>query len=833
MSAGPQPREAMSVDDVDCAFVLLAHLIASDGWLHADEVARFRALAEVHGASDATLDQADRVLGVRDDAIPFDIAVRHVPRRRRRAVLQLLAETAWADGRVAPEERHFLNRVASSWNIQPATLADMLRKTAPSTAESTRAGPSREPGLAERVIGALDSVFGERSLNAAAHLVDHRLRQRLDEARDRLLLAGEGYDDAISQCAAISEVDFEIADRALGAVTEELDTFRQRLETEAKRLTRHASRTDANHAAEVSGMIREIQQSLDTEVFERAASLRAAHRSRRRTLGSYTVAFMGRTKAGKSTLHAVLTGEGWDAIGKGNQRTTRLNRVYEWNRIRIIDTPGIGAPGGADDEKTARSILHEADLIVYVVTDDSQQPAEFRFLGVLRERLKPVLILLNVKQDVTTPARRARFLKRPGRAFRDVGGHIQRIQRYAAEHYPGGDLPVVPVHLLAAQLARGADADASALREASRVDAFLDRVRASILREGVLRRSQTLLGATALDLQHARNWVHTHAESVEDQHTQLQEVQARISGELKEHATVARESALANVRAVFADIRRSVAPFAESHWNDDAKTLGKAWKKKQENLRVEDRLQAARDSAIADYQRAVGDLLAEVGQELSVLQRLRSRRVDLEGKDSGDTLKNILNFGGKAIALVGAIAMLTQAPWAVPVFIVGTVISLISKLFKSREVQRQEAVAAITTQLTEQIDANQQAVESGLDSAIAEATNQTHAAVTAYFGLLSEVLATLKTRLRHTERRLVARAQELERSYALRVVDWCENSTRPDVADRLDRIAGVFFDGVSLDLQVSPPVNPADGRDLEVASAVLQLPIHLDDAPGV
>ena len=34
-------------------------------------------------------------------------------------------------------------------------------------------------------------------------------------------------------------------------------------------------------------------------------------------MNSYTISFIGKTKAGKSTLHAVITGEGDDFIGRG------------------------------------------------------------------------------------------------------------------------------------------------------------------------------------------------------------------------------------------------------------------------------------------------------------------------------------------------------------------------------------------------------------------------------------------------------------------------------------------------------------------------------------
>ena len=64
---------------------------------------------------------------------------------------------------------------------------------------------------------------------------------------------------------------------------------------------------------------------------------------------------MGRTKAGKSTLHYIMCNEGREFIGKGSQRTTRFNRVFSWNKLKIIDTPGIGAgeEQGKKDEEIA------------------------------------------------------------------------------------------------------------------------------------------------------------------------------------------------------------------------------------------------------------------------------------------------------------------------------------------------------------------------------------------------------------------------------------------------------------------------------------------------
>ena len=118
---------------------------------------------------------------------------------------------------------------------------------------------------------------------------------------------------------------------------------------------------------------------------------------KKRNIRFFTIAFMGRTKAGKSTLHKVVTLQEHDDIGVGKQRTTRYNRSWYWDRLRIIDTPGIGAPGGDADTDIAKSIIDEADMICYVVTNDSIQETEFNFFETIKERNKPLYIIINCK----------------------------------------------------------------------------------------------------------------------------------------------------------------------------------------------------------------------------------------------------------------------------------------------------------------------------------------------------------------------------------------------------------------------------------------------------
>jgi GTPase Era involved in 16S rRNA processing len=89
-----------------------------------------------------------------------------------------------------------------------------------------------------------------------------------------------------------------------------------------------------------------------------------------------------------------------------------------------VDTPGIAAA----DEAEALKAVDGADLICYVVTSDSIQESEFAFLKKLKDKTKPLLILLNVQKDLTSSTRRKLFLKNPDKLMSGeaIEGHSRR-----------------------------------------------------------------------------------------------------------------------------------------------------------------------------------------------------------------------------------------------------------------------------------------------------------------------------------------------------------------------------------------------------------------------
>ena len=102
-------------------------------------------------------------------------------------------------------------------------------------------------------------------------------------------------------------------------------------------------------------------------------------------------------------------------IGAGMQRTTRYNRVYQWNLLRLIDTPGIGSAEaeGRKDEEIAASILEESDIICFVAIDDSILKDILEFIKKIADLNKPIIILLNHKENIEPAVKFKHFIAHP------------------------------------------------------------------------------------------------------------------------------------------------------------------------------------------------------------------------------------------------------------------------------------------------------------------------------------------------------------------------------------------------------------------------------------
>ena len=106
--------------------------------------------------------------------------------------------------------------------------------------------------------------------------------------------------------------------------------------------------------------------------------------------------FAGQYSAGKSTIMKALTGRDDIAIGAGI--TTEKAHTYNWDGLRVVDTPGVHTGIRPDhDEITYRSIA-DADLLIFVVTNelfDSHLAEHFRKLAIDGDKANEMMLVVN------------------------------------------------------------------------------------------------------------------------------------------------------------------------------------------------------------------------------------------------------------------------------------------------------------------------------------------------------------------------------------------------------------------------------------------------------
>jgi len=117
-----------------------------------------------------------------------------------------------------------------------------------------------------------------------------------------------------------------------------------------------------------------------------------------------TIAFVGQYNAGKSTILRVLTGR--EDIVIDSDVCTDTVTAYDWNGVRLLDTPGVHAGHPDHDEKTY-AVINRADLLVFVVTNelfDDTIGHHFRELAFNRQHARRMLLVINkMGQDPGSP----------------------------------------------------------------------------------------------------------------------------------------------------------------------------------------------------------------------------------------------------------------------------------------------------------------------------------------------------------------------------------------------------------------------------------------------
>ena len=170
------------------------------------------------------------------------------------------------------------------------------------------------------------------------------------------------------------------------------------------------------HNQKLLKAMQEFQSQYEEKVLDAVKKMKENIPKKELASENFSIALMGRTKAGKSTLHSIMCQEGEEFIGTGSQRTTRFNRVFSWNGLKIIDTPGIGAgeEDGQKDTEIAERVISQADIICFVVVDDTISSEDIlATLDRIAEYHKPMIVLLNHKDNINRNSHLKKFIENP------------------------------------------------------------------------------------------------------------------------------------------------------------------------------------------------------------------------------------------------------------------------------------------------------------------------------------------------------------------------------------------------------------------------------------
>ncbi|MCY7383657.1 MAG: 50S ribosome-binding GTPase [Microcoleus sp. CAN_BIN18] len=775
-----------TTEHLDYPFLLVTHMVCADQQIHSEESKALRELATQISASQRTLAEMEKILAQDENQLSVEDLARKVsPGQQSEAMSQMLA-IAYVDGFCSALERQMAEQVAGIWNWPTGEVQRQFAEVGAfsDTRFVGEHNQQQKPSICARFLKGADSLLSRELVDNIAKLTGSE--QKVEQIRREILLTGPEYDEAIRQCAVIADEDYKFAELALKRTLSALNNLDKNIQVAIEDIKhKTGGKGQATTAKEVAKQLEDTRNSLSAEIIKEIESVRESLRSKERALNHFSITFMGRTKAGKSTLHAIVTDDGWDAIGVGKQRTTRFNRVYEWKNIRIIDTPGIGAPGGKSDEEIAKSIIDESDVICYVVTNDSIQESEFAFLRLLKEKAKPLIILLNIKKNLSDTRRLERFLQNPDKEFvmegqSGIGGHIQRIRRYANEHYANDYFDIVPVMLLAAQLSHEPkhEEKKKELFKASRMQDFLDSIRESLVNHGAIRRSQTLLGSTVGAIDHPNKWVNQQALVYEKLTETLKNKREGIQKDIRKAAKDAKDSLLQQIDSIFQDTINAIPSFAEDHWNSKEIAIKMGWEQKLKALRFEERLKIAYQEASKNFNKEVQKDLEEIGNELQLISQLGSSDFSFTEQDSNN-FRDFMRIGGGILGIASAILMFFAPPVAIFIGIGTTVVSMMTGLFKSKAEKRREAVLNISTSLETQLNTQRQKTLQQAQRDFGKYSDSVTTNINIYFEELIAGLEAIATQLEEAKINLSDNANYLNRAYAKRIIDWSIEQYEP------------------------------------------------------
>lgn len=629
-------------------------------------------------------------------------------------IVTLLARIAYGDDYMASSELELLIKVGKLLKLD---IEQIIEET---QSESNKRITSSQLSSLKRFVGKMENTIYQNFANSdKKSVVD-------------MMLGGLGYSASIAQIT-------EDAEKDLARVTRIIDDLNGMLNEEYNHLAtiKPSSKKVSKEVLKIEEIIQGIRGSFNEIIDNSLTSNREVLDKKRRNIRYFTIAFMGRTKAGKSTLHKVITQQENDDIGVGKLRTTRYNRSWYWNKLRIVDTPGIGAPGGEADTEIAKSIIDEADVVCYVVTSDSIQETEFDFFSTIKERNKPLYIILNVKSNLNQAIRLKRFIANPddwrlGDGPQSIKGHIERIHDKLDGKYNMDAVRIIPIHLLAAQIALSGEQDSKTskiLFDASNISEFTNSVKKEVQLSGSLKKSLSVIDGTSYQINTIWHKVYADLKSLKEGNEVLKKKQAKNYTFFKNELTQVEQYLKTVFQGTRDDLHNRASAFASEHYDDE--DAGKAWSKDMVVKSINKRLEQQIQERFNDLNEKIKSELEEMIMDM----RISLATNNIGSNVSGESVTNTRLVSNMFVGVL-AVALCVWNPlgWGIAL---STVVGIIGKFFTSLFTSKSEKIRKATENLRKQLC---DSIDSGIDKNLKQVLENTRKSMNDTYKSIDSVL---------------------------------------------------------------------------------------------
>ena len=652
-----------------------AYIAVSDRKFFYDEWKKMTALVASHNYDDEIYQNTLAIVRDKDTKIKWEDLIERISRASveiKETALCFGLEIAFYDEILDDVEIELFNQVRAKWSIDKKRFEEIKRLVL----ESIKNKPAQT-----------------------------KITNEIFDAKE--------YVQVRKEMERISAEDAKISMEVLEASVKQLNAYPTLIDKQIDKIVKSSySLQESEQKKEMERYLEQLSQTISKVIGDASKDLSVLRKKQTKISEHFTISFMGRTKAGKSTIHSILLEDiDNDFIGKGMERTTRYNYIYDYNGIRIIDTPGIGAPNGQTDTEIAKEVADESDLICYVVTSDSIQETEFDFLQYLKEKNKPVIILLNKKENIIRSSKtKERFLENPLDWYtRDgedaIQGHIDRITEYVSKRFHYQNYMIIPVQLLAAKISFTEDdlQVKSQLMIGSRIQIFIDKLFEVICESGILQKSQTIYNASIYYLQKNSN-------IFEEQSASFRKIKAEINNYSNEciHkidiiTKKSRNEIINSLNALIDDfIAQEIRRFARENYGKKKEEVNKAWKKLLDEVNIEQRLKMEYEEIWDSYMHNVEDIMAETEENMNFsvefgnLSEIRLVRI-FDTKFAINAVNGILTIVGLFLA--------TANPMIGTVLTIVALSGAISNLFiKSKKKKIEEAKDKLYIELKENME---------------------------------------------------------------------------------------------------------------------------------